>query len=470
MACRRTGAAPAGGGMAGLMRRWAWALLLLPVLAGAQPATVNAQAFSQPLGGEAGWADTADREAFLRGRSLFRRAWIVGPSTDSEGRGLGPLFNRLSCVACHPNNGRGQAPSGPAQRMQSMLVRLSLPGRDAHGGPRPHPAYGDQLNEEGVAGVPGEGRAQMQWKEARTLTLPGGERVSLRQPRLRLTELAYGPLGRALTSARVGPSVFGLGLLAAVPDDEILAWARQSQPDGVHGRPNRVWDPVRQRMMLGRLGWKANTGSLAAQVVQAAHGDLGLTSPALPQPACAPRQAACRARAAHEAAAMGGEGLLPELSTAAAADLTHYLQRLAPPAPRNVGEPTVERGRALFTSLGCVACHRPALQTTALPFAPFSPQTVSAYTDLLLHDMGAGLADGRPDYAATGRQWRTAPLWGLGLVPVVNEHSQYLHDGRARTLQEAVLWHGGEARRARERYAALTRPDRAAVLAFLASL
>jgi len=460
--------------MAGLMRRWAWAALLLgcALLAGAQTAAVqaqapNAQAFSRPLGGEAGWADAADREAFLRGRALFRRAWIVGPSSDSEGRGLGPLFNRLSCLACHANNGRGQAPDGPDERMQSMLVRLSVPGRDAHGGPRPHPAYGDQLNEEGVDGVPGEGRAQMQWQEVRTLTLPGGERVSLRQPRLRLAQLAYGPLGRVLTSARVGPSVFGLGLLAAVPEDEILAWARQPQPDGVRGRPNRVWDPVRQRRVLGRFGWKANTGSLAAQVVQAAHGDLGLTSPALPQPACAPRQPACRARAAAEARDVAGA---PELSMAAAADLTHYLQRLAPPPARGAGEPTVARGRALFASLGCVACHRPALQTAALPFAPFHPQTLAAYTDLLLHDLGPGLADGRPDYRASGRQWRTAPLWGIGLVPVVNEHSQYLHDGRARNLQEAVLWHGGQAQAARDRYARLPQPRRADLLAFLASL
>ncbi|MEX8517395.1 MAG: di-heme oxidoredictase family protein [Leptothrix sp. (in: b-proteobacteria)] len=414
------------------------------------------EAFSQPLTE----LDDAARERFLHGRSLFRRAWVIGPTADGNGVGLGPLYNRLSCIACHPANGRGRAPDTPDQRLQSMLVRLSLPGTGPHGGPRPHPAYGDQLNEEGVPGVPGEARVSITWREQR-LRLPDGEVVSLRQPRIDFIDAAYGPLQGVLTSARVGPGVYGLGLLEAVPDAALEALARQAQPDGVHGRLNRVWDPVQRRLRIGRFGWKANVADLEAQVVQAAAGDLGLTSPALPEPACAPRQTACR----QVAAATGSAA--PELGTADVQALTDYMRRLAPPPERDVGVLSVELGRRLFAQIGCALCHRPALPLTSLPGHP--PQQAAAYTDLLLHDMGPGLADGRPDYRASARQWRTAPLWGLGLVPQVNEHSQYLHDGRARGLQEAVLWHGGEAARARQRYVALPQPDRQALLAFVAS-
>lgn len=447
----------------------------------AQAVVIDRDAFSRPLGEQ----DEATRERFLRGRSLFRRAWVVGPTADGAGAGLGPLYNRLSCIACHPANGRGRSPDGPQERLQSMLVRLSLPGQGPHGGPRPLPAYGDQLNEEGVPGVPGEARVALRWQETR-IHLPDGQAVSLRRPLLAFSELGYGPLPRqVLTSPRVGQGVYGLGLLAAVPEAVLRAWATQPLPDGVRGRLNRVWDPVAQRMAVGRFGWKANVASLEAQVVQAAAGDLGLSSPALPHPACAPRQTACQqagrvatvlaaaasgpaseasagASAAASMRAPNPPAARPELSAEEVAQLTLYLRELAPPPAQGDGEPSIERGRQLFGQAGCVHCHRPAL-----PLA--SGGSAAAYTDLLLHDLGPGLADGRPDFAASGRHWRTAPLWGLGRVPGINEHSQYLHDGRARSLLEAVLWHDGEARASRQRFAALSRTDREAVLAFVAS-
>jgi len=420
----------------------------------AAPAAVAAlDAFMQPLTA----LDGPDRERFLQGRSLFRRAWVIGPTSDGIGTGLGPLYNRLSCIACHPGNGRGRAPEGPDQRLQSMLVRLSLPGSDAHGGPRPHPAYGDQLNEEGIPSVPGEARVSVRWNE-HPVRLADDTVISLRQPVLRFDEPAYGPLTGVRTSARVGPGVYGLGLLEAVPEQALRAMARERLPDGIRGRINQVWDPVQRRMRIGRFGWKANTASLEAQVVQAAAGDLGLSSPALTGPACAPRQTACRQAAASSTA--------PELSAPDVQALTAYLRQLAPPPERNAGSATVERGRQLFHLAGCVHCHRPELPVQA---APAGMTRIAPYADLLLHDLGAGLSDGRRDYQAGASMWRTAPLWGLGLVPAVNEHSHYLHDGRARNLEEAVLWHGGEARRSRQRYAAFSHDDRQALLTFVAT-
>lgn len=438
------------------------ALLALPGSLRSQPvdappdwavADATREAYGQPLPG------LEDRTAFLRGRTQFRRAWIDGPRSAGEGRGLGPLYNRLSCVACHPGNGRGKAPDGPGERMSSMLVRLSLPGAGPHGAPRPHPAYGDQLNEEGVPGLTGEGRARVHWQAVPHQRVDGVVET-LRAPRLAFDELAHGPLRGVRMSARVGPPVYGLGLLEAVPEAALRDLARRPQADGVRGRLNEVWDPVAGRRAVGRFGWKANTAGLEAQVVQAAHGDLGLTSSVFPLPNCAPLQAACRdaARAAQ------GDAAAPELDDALVRDLTLYLRQLAVPAPRGQGEPTVERGRALFGTLRCGACHRPTLPQPA-GRAPIAP-----YTDLLLHDMGPGLADGRPDFRAGARHWRTPPLWGIGLVPTVNEHSHFLHDGRARNLREAVLWHGGEAAASRRRFEALDAADQAALLAFLGSL
>ncbi len=419
------------------------------------------EAYSRPLPG----LDDGERARFEHGRSLFRQAWVVAPASDERVDGLGPLYNRLTCIACHPKNGHGQAPAHTGARMQSMLIRLSVPGRDAHGGPRPHPVYGDQLNEEGIPGVPGEGRAVLHW-ETHEVALADGERVELRQPRVEFRELAYGALdggpGGVRVSARVGPPVFGLGLLEAVAPQTLAALARETKPDGVRGRVNQVWHVERKRMEPGRFGLKANMPDLRQQIAGALLGDLGLTSPLFPEENCSPAQTACRA------APRGGR---PEIDGGQLDALEFYFAHLAVPARRNADDPVVRRGEAHFAALGCASCHRPALRTGPHPrFTRLSGREIAPYTDLLVHDMGAGLADHRPDYLAGGREWRTPPLWGIGLVARINEHSEFLHDGRARNLTEAILWHGGEAQAARDRFAALDREARAALLAFLNSL
>ena len=414
------------------------------------------EAYTHPMAG----LDDAQMEAFYRGRALFNQSWVIAPAREAHVAGLGPLYNRLGCVSCHPRDGRGAPPEGPDERMQSMLVRLSIPGTDAHGGPKPHPAYGTQLNEEGIPGVPGEGRAVLSWTASR-LTLPDGSRIAMRRPDISFRYPGYGPMGTILFSPRVGQQLYGLGLLDAVPDSTLEQLAAAHKPDGVRGRVNRVWDQEGQRMAVGRFGYKANVPNLRDQIAGAANGDLGITSPIFPQENCMLVQTACRN------APSGGH---PELTENALDDMAFYVSHLAVPVRRNVVAPEVRRGEALFSKLGCALCHVPTLATGNSKYPELAHRTLHPYTDLLVHDMGAGLSDGRPDYRAGPREWRTAPLWGIGLAAKVSGHANYLHDGRARTLIEAVLWHGGEAKISRKRFAVLSADDRKALIDYLDSL
>jgi CxxC motif-containing protein (DUF1111 family) len=416
------------------------------------------EAFSFPVNG----LSDAEEDIFYRGRVEFLRSWAFPPA-GGENAGLGPLFNRIACVACHEKDGRGRPPDGPDDRMLSMLVRLSVPGEEPQGGPKPHPAYGLQLNEEGAPGVPGEGRAAMSWEET-PVALGDGSVVLLRRPHIAFVALAYGPLEGVLFSPRVAPGIYGDGLLEAVPVATLQRIAAEQAKLGLHGELNEVFDAASGKKAPGRFGWKANSPNLKQQIAEAYIGDLGVTTPLFPETLCAERQQACRD--APKALSQ------PELSAERLDSIYFYSAHLAPPARRNTGDPQTKRGEALFMSLGCSGCHVPSLQTEAHPLFPqtLPAQTLAPYTDLLLHDMGDGLADGRPDFRASGRQWRTPPLWGIGLVPVVNEHSLYLHDGRARSLEEAVLWHGGEGEAAKNAYAALTKEERDALIAFLGSL
>jgi len=400
-------------------------------------------------------------EAF-RGRGLFRQSWVIAPAEDLETAGLGPLYNQLSCLSCHAKNGRGQPPETPRQAMRSMLVRLSLPGQEPHGGPLPHPVYGSQLNEQGIPGVPGEGQVNVDYREDKVV-LADGETVGLRTPVYRFADLQYGAVpGGIQFSPRVGPPVFGLGLLEAVDEQTILQLAETGKQRGVHGHPNRVWDDERQRTVIGRFGLKANVATLKQQIAGAFIGDMGITSSLHPEENCTFAQSACKQTASARQ---------PELSDAQLNAVLLYLRLLQVPAQRNSGEPTVRQGERLFNAVGCTACHTPMLTTGEFPELPqLSRQTLHPYTDLLVHDMGEGLADGRPDFQADGREWRTPPLWGIGLIEAINEHSYFLHDGRARNLTEAVLWHGGEALSSRQGFARLPAGERLALIRFLESL
>ena len=421
----------------------------------------NREAFTRPAAG----LSPKELRDFNFGNRVFNTNWAVAPASVDAFDGLGPVFNRVSCSGCHLRDGRGRPPIDGEDEMLSMLVRLSVPGVAADGGPMPHPQYGDQLNDRAIPGVPAEGRARIAWREIPG-SYPDGTAYSLRAPTLHVDAAAFGALGDdVMFSARVAPAMPGLGLLEGVPEAAILALEDPDDRDGdgISGRANRVWDPVAKSEALGRFGWKANQATLLTQTAGAANGDMGLTTRVHPDENCASVQTACGL------AKRGGDGV--DLRDAHLDKLVFYLQTLAVPARRVVDPAAEARGEMLFAQVGCAGCHRPVLETAAdATPALLAAQRFAPFTDLLLHDMGDGLADGRADFRADGREWRTPPLWGLGLVPTTNGHSFYLHDGRARSLEEAILWHAGEAERARAGFENLSSDDREAVLAFLRSV
>ena len=394
------------------------------------------------------------RRDFALGSRLFAIAWVPYPDPVKIFDGLGPTFNRSSCAGCHAANGRGRPPERQGDPLDSMLIRLS----DGEELTSPE-AYGDQLNDRAIPGVPAEGKVVVRY-EAVSGSYADGTPYTLLRPRIELTDLAHGPLDSPALSARVAPAVIGLGLLEAVPRAtlEALADPDDSDGNGISGRINHL-DPTGT---VGRFGWKANVADIAHQVAAAAIGDMGLTTSMFPDQNCPPAQSACVAAAAEDGPEIG-DSLLSRMVTA--------MRTVAVPAQRDADSTVVVAGFAAFTRFGCADCHVPTLATDATAALPeLRNQTFHPFTDLLLHDMGDGLADGRPDHDASGSEWRTPPLWGLGLVPVVNGHDRLLHDGRARGFAEAILWHGGEAEAAREAFRMAERAEREALLAFLASL
>lgn len=392
--------------------------------------------------------------------ATFGQRFVTGPSP--VGGGLGPLYINASCTACHVRDGRGRAPL-PGDAQAQLLLRLSLPGQDAHGGPRPVPGFGDQLQTSAVFGTTPEGQVSVSYVE-QLRRFADGQSYQLRQPTYAI-DAPYQPLpAGVLLSPRVAPPVFGLGLLEAVDEADVLALADESDAngDGISGRPNYVWDVAAQRLRLGRFGWKANQPTLRQQAAAAYNGDMGITSSLFPlEPADGQNQAGN----------VPPGTATPDITDAALDNTAYYTQTLGVPARRSPTDGQVVAGKALFAQANCGACHTPRLRTGTLPGVPeVSNQSIFPYTDLLLHDMGPGLADNRPDFRATGQEWRTPPLWGIGLTETVNGHSYFLHDGRARNLLEAVLWHGGEAQASARYVENLSAADRAALVAFLKSL
>lgn len=420
----------------------------------------RADAFSLPARN----STRAHRHSFVVGKSLFRENWVATPASVKSRQGLGPVFNAQSCSTCHFNDGRGQPPSAPGEPFASILMRLSVPGEGPHGEPVPVPNYGDQFNHRAIVGVKPEGVVKMRFEETKG-EYPDGTEYSLLKPVYSFADLAYGPLPEnTLFSARVAPQVIGLGLLEAIREKEILGQADPDDKngDGISGRPNYVWDLARKKRALGRFGWKANQPTVAQQNASAFQGDMGITSTLLPHQNCGEKAEDCR-----RAPAMKGF----EISKKDLAHVNTYVHLLAVPVRRNTGDPKVQKGEKVFSKVNCQACHTLSYQTGVVPgFPELSRQKIFPFTDLLLHDMGEGLADGRPDFGANGNEWRTPPLWGIGLFHSVNGHTRYLHDGRARNLEEAILWHGGEARKSRDAFLHLEKTDREALLRFLESL
>jgi CxxC motif-containing protein (DUF1111 family) len=387
----------------------------------------------------------------------FEATFVSSPAPINPGRG--PVFNNVSCASCHIGDGRGKVP-GAGDTSVLMLFRISLLGLNEHGGPNPVPGYGDQLQSRSNVGIQKEGDVTIAYNE-QTLYFDDGTPYKLRFPTYTITNTYTSFPGDVMISPRVAAPVFGLGLLEAVSDADILSREDEKDinGDGISGKANYVWNAVTRETTLGRFGWKANQPTLLQQVAAAYNGDIGITTSVFPQESSFGQP---QYNDLHDS---------PELSDSLLHAVEFYVKTLAVPVRRNITDDLVKQGKQLFLSAGCAGCHAPDLRTAVnVSFPAISNQLIHPYTDLLLHDMGADLADNRPDFKATGSEWRTTPLWGIGLTQQVNGHNNFLHDGRARSLLEAVMWHGGEAAASRDRVKAMTATERNALIKFLESL
>jgi CxxC motif-containing protein (DUF1111 family) len=437
-------------------------------------AMTNADAFSQPSAN----ITFEDQLDFRVGNGLFRKIWVSSPSSTLASDGLGPLYNARSCQRCHIKDGRGHPPENAGDSAISMFLRVSIPAStDAqiteiqdYIATLPDPNYGSQMQDFAVQGHAPEYSLDITYNEE-IVTLADGTDVSLRHPTYNAADLGYGPLHLdAMLSPRVAPQMIGLGLLEAIPAADILTNADPDDLNGdcISGRPNVVWSVEFNQPMLGRFGLKAGSPTIMEQSAAAFAGDIGISNPLFPAGAgeCTTAQTTCQS-------AMHGDG--DDRGTEVDAEgmdlVTFYSRNLAVPARRGADDAQVLRGKEVFYNTGCTVCHTPSFVTHRLEDQPEqSFQLIWPYTDMLLHDMGPGLADNRPEARATGQEWRTPPLWGIGLTEQVSGHTYFLHDGRARSLLEAVLWHGGEAQAQRDAVAEMTTADRAALIKFLESL
>ena len=415
---------------------------------------VGSGSFSQAIAG----LSEHDERIHELGDQLFEQSFVAAPAPRFGG--LGPVFNNSSCANCHHNDGFGLPSFGALG--SSLLMRISIRGEDEHGGPNAAPGFGGQLQNMALLGVEPEVHVDLSYTE-QAYTFPDGETASLRVPQY-LLSAPYIPLPAGyMTSPRLGPPVFGLGLLENIPESTIMGFAdpHDANGDGIKGHTNYVYNPFTKKRELGRFGMKANTSTLQVQVATAFQQDMGITSYVQPL------------KSVHGQSQMS---FVPTSNTTDLADTTlnaviFYIRTLAVPARRDVTNAQVVRGEQLFKQMNCSGCHIPTMYTGVDPQLPaLSNQRIHPYTDMLVHDMGAALADNRPDFQANGNEWRTPALWGRGLFEKTNGVPYYLHDGRARNFTEAILWHGGEAQNSRDQFTHLSKTDRAAVLAFLRSL
>jgi len=420
-----------------------------------------------------------EQHTFKVGNGLFKKLWASSPSSTQASDGLGPLYNARSCQGCHLKDGRGRPPR-PGDRAVSLFLRLSIPPQTEDQRQDlaarkilsvPEPTYGGQFQVFAVPGLAGEGRFDIETTEI-GVELNGGETAVLQKPVYRVRALGFGEMHPdTLISPRVAPPMIGLGLIQAIhPGDlEALADPDDLDGDGISGKISQVRDPHTGTLVPGRFGWKASNPTIRAQTAGAFSGDIGISTPDKPGDYgdCTDAQEACRALPHGEQIRLG-----PTEAPDPVMDLvTFYSENLAVPMRRDVDDPDVLKGKQVFYEAGCPACHQPKFVTSRKAGNPAHRfQLIWPYSDFLLHDMGEGLADGRPVGDASGREWRTPPLWGIGLTEAVNNHTRFLHDGRARNLLEAILWHDGEAKSSRDSIVALAPADRRSLIRFLESL
>jgi CxxC motif-containing protein (DUF1111 family) len=457
-------------------------MAVLPVSA-ASPGTpkvktvIPQEVYKQPVPG----MSAKDKQRFIKGERVFTNFWIavnnpvipliwdLSQSGPGGGEwGLGPMFMATNCAGCHLNAGRGRALDASGLRVFQQLVRLSIPGETPHGGPKPDPNYGqdiqsfDMVTRSDPDARAGEGEVFIDWVNS-NFTFPDGSTIELRKPSVRVENLNFGPLAdNVMISLRNTQAILGMGYLEAISEKDILKQVEKQKAMGLNGRPNYVRDDINKKISLGRFGWKANQPSIKQQVASAFLADIGINSAIYPEQSCTPVQKECLA-------AISGKE--PELRDELWEPITFWSQSLDVPAQRNRETAEFKTGEKLFESAGCSGCHVPEMRTGKYAAVPqLSNKLIRPYTDLLLHDMGPDLADGRSDFKASGSDWRTPPLWGIGLSMQVNASNSFLHDGRARNLLEAIVWHGGEAKTSRDKFIAFTKKQRDELIYFLSSI
>lgn len=421
----------------------------------------SVQAFSHPMSGTRG----EERRQFTLGNSFFNTVWVSSPASTTARDGLGPIYNAVSCSSCHFKDGRGRGlPEEEGKVDVSLLFRLRV--KSFNQAVIPHPSYGEQFQPQGIPGVPGEGEVQVKYEKIK-LEYNDGLFAELLRPVYEFVKLNFGPLGEdTIKSPRVAPQMIGLGLLEAIDEKDIL---KNEDPydldgDGISGRANFVHSAVDGQIKLGRFGWKAGKPSLLEQNAAAFNGDIGITSYLFPSEECTSVQTDCLNNKTED-----------DVPRERLQHVTTYTQLLAVPSRRDFQKKEVLKGKETFQVIGCASCHTPSYTTGVKADQAINKnQKIYPYTDLLLHDMGDELADDKEEYfneeLASTREWRTPPLWGLGLTQTVNGHTRYLHDGRARNLEEAILWHGGEGQKAKENFMSLTKAEREELIEFLKSL
>ena len=437
----------------------------------------NKNAFSLPMKNIA----KEKKIDFLIGNGLFKRMWIPFSLSQVSSDGLGPLFNAKSCQSCHIKDGRGHPPlaNNLDEDAISMSLHLSIPPENSDeinllyalkSKAIPDPIYGSQLSDFSIDGVLSEGNIFIEYDYIPVI-FNNGKVVILSKPKYSIINTKYGKLHSDIRiSARVAQPMIGLGLIESIDHKDILAKIKDSELDAdkISGKANYVWDYEEKKISLGLFGWKATQPSVRQQAADALHNDMGLsTTLFIEGDNCTVNQTQCKD--------------LPNGNTKRYNDvevsdhqldlIEFYSTHLAVPERRNYNDPNVLEGKKIFFKSGCTSCHTPKFKTIENKYSrALSNQIIRPYSDFLLHDMGPGLADENTEFLADGSEWRTQPLWGIGLTKEVSGHTNFLHDGRAKNILEAILWHGGEAERSKNKILKLSKIEINQLIDFIESL
>ena len=412
------------------------------------------KAFSHPFSA----LDNDETDRFILGKSFFRIPWVEAPAATTARDGLGPLFSANTCINCHANNGAGVAVDSTGRVKRDLVFRLSLKNDTLDRQTtafEPEPNYGGQLSVNGTSDTKYEGLPKVVYTKE-LFTYSDGEKVELRKPTYSIEKLQYGDLHpRTNIATHIALALVGLGFIEEIAKADILIHedVNDEDRDGISGKANWIYDAETNSSSLGRFTWKAGAPSVKFQIANAAINDMGLTNPLFPKENCTKTQTDClKAVKGHHEFDLTAERLEA---------INYYLTHLKVPLQRPFAQK--EAAKRLYDALTCKKCHIESYRTE-------KGMKISPFSDFLLHDMGEGLSDGHRNFLAEPSEFRTPPLWGIGLYKKVSGEANYLHDGRARSIEEAILWHNGEAKKARDAFAALSKKERTLIIRYLESI